>query len=435
MRKIFPILLSFLIPLIFPLSVSAHAFGALYSLPLPFWLYSYGAAAALVISFLLVGFFAREGEESTYPKINISVNHWIIFISQIVILALFIITILAGFLSIQSPVQNFAPNFFWIIFLLGFTYLSGIFGNFWQQINPWRVILSPFNLKPLLNYPKSLGYLPALIFYFILIWLEILSSGLGARPQFLSTLLLTYTFINILGSILFGKEAWFKYGEFFYVFFGLISKLSPFSKENVLNIKADHPTLLLFILFALSSTAFDGFRSTLPFFRYFFLYDQTILLALSPLFFLTLYLTAIILMKILTHSQLSIKQLSLHFAFSLIPIAFAYNIAHYFSLFLIQGQAIIAIISDPLNKGWNLFSSSDYQINVGLIGANFVWNFQVFAIIGGHILAVFISHLLALKIFSQKQALISQLPMLALMVCYTIVGLWILSQPIIAGGL
>jgi len=431
-KIIFPFFLLF----IFPEPVSAHAFGALYTLPLPFWLYSYGAAAALIISFLLIGFFTREGKEFPYPKINISINHWIVFLFQVLVLTLFIITILAGFFGIQSPVSNFAPNFFWIIFLLGFTYLSGLFGNFWDKLNPWKIIFFPFKFKPLLNYPKSLGYLPALIFYFILIWLEILSSGLGARPQFISILLLSYTTLNILGSSLFGKKDWFEYGEFFSVFFGLISKLSPFSKKNVLNSKADHLTLLLFILFALSSTAFDGFRSTSVYFRYFYSTNPLILFVLAPVLCLSLYLSAIILMKILTHSKLSIKTLSLHFAFSLIPIAFAYNIAHYFSLLLIQGQTIITLISDPFNMGWNLFSTSDYQINVGMTSANFVWNFQVFAIIGGHILAVFIAHLLALKVFPQrKEALFSQLPMLILMILYTTFGLWILSQPIMSGGL
>ncbi len=435
-RTLFYSVTSCLILLLFPQPVSAHAFGALYSLPLPFWLYSYGASVALIISFLLIAWFAKENKEFNYPRIHLNLNHWLVFLLQVLVLAFFAVTILAGFFGLQSPVQNFAPTFFWIIFLLGFTYLSGIFGNFWDKINPWKLILSPLNLKPLLDYPKSLGFLPALIFYFILIWLEILSSGLGARPQFLSTLLLSYTFINILGSIIFGTQDWFKYGEFFSVSFGLISKLSPFSKENVLNTSTNHSTLLLFILFALSSTAFDGFRSTIPFFRFFFLYNQTLLLLASPIFFLTLYLLAIILMKILTRSSLSIKTLSLHFAFSLIPIAFAYNIAHYFPLLLIQGQSIITLISDPINQGWNLFGTSDYQINVGLVGANFVWNFQVFAIIGGHILAVFIAHLLTLKLFpNRKQALLSQLPMLILMIFYTIAGLWILSQPMMTGGL
>src|SRR5947207_2160442 len=135
MRKILAILLSILIPSAFPLPVSAHAFGALYSLPLPFWLYSYGAAVALIISFLLIGFFAKEGKEFNYPKFSLKINHWIIFLCQILVITFFAVSIAAGFLGIQSPVQNFAPNFFWIIFLLGFTYFSGVFGNFWNQLN------------------------------------------------------------------------------------------------------------------------------------------------------------------------------------------------------------------------------------------------------------------------------------------------------------
>ncbi len=424
-----------IITFIFPADAYAHAFGTLYTLPIPLWLYLWGAGAALVISFVAIGFFTRESHQFKYPKFYIGINPWIIFFAKIFSLILFCVVILSGFLGIQSPVQNFAPTFFWIIFLLGLTYLSAIFGNIWDIYNPWKIIVLFFNFKPVIAYPKKLGYFPALIFYFMLIWVEILSSGLGARPQFLSVLLLSYTILNILASALFGVDDWFKFGEFFSVFFGIIAKLSLFSRDDLLKQRPAFFSQLIFILFMLSSTAFDGFRSTIFYFRYFYSINPTLLLFLSPLLFLILYLLAIILMKMLIKTKLSVIQLSLNFAYSLIPIALAYNIAHYFTLLLIQGQTIIPLLSDPLNKGWNLFGSADYQINVGILGASFVWHFEVLAIILGHILAVIFAHMIALKLFpGRRQALISQIPMLILMVCYTIAGLWILSQPLTVGG-
>src|SRR5690349_2102942 len=43
-----------------PLAAQAHGFGRLYNLPVPFWLYAWGAAAALLVSFVVVGFFVAS---------------------------------------------------------------------------------------------------------------------------------------------------------------------------------------------------------------------------------------------------------------------------------------------------------------------------------------------------------------------------------------
>ncbi len=433
MNIIFFLLLAFF-PLIFPKLTLAHAFGQLYTLPIPLWLYLYGAGVALIISFLAIGFFTKANSNFSIPKVNFNLPSWLIFFLKVLSIFLLILTILTGFFGNQSPIENFAVNFFWIIFLLGFTYLSAILGNIWEVINPWKIIIELFgDLKPLSSYPKKFGFLPAIVFYFLLIWLELLSGGLAVHPASLSKIILIYSGITLLAILIFGK-VWFEYGEFFSVFFGLISKLSPFSKSNLLNEKPQHFSLLIFILFMLSSTAFDGFRSTIIYLRYFYSLNPIILLIASPIFFLSLYLAAIFLMKILSRSPVSIKELALQFSFSLLPIALAYNVAHYFTLLLISGQSIIPLLSDPFNLGWNLFASSDYQINVGLLGAGLVWHFEVAAIIIGHIMAVILAHLLALKIFSRKQAFLSQIPMLILMVLYTVTGLWILSQPLTIGG-
>ncbi len=433
-----------------PSTTYAHAFGTLYTLPLPLWLYLWGAGAALIISFLVIGFFGKSPTQFSFPKFHLKINPLVILFLKSISFFLFWLTILTGFFGDPSAVDNFAVNFFWIIFLLGFTYLSAVFGNIWETINPLKIIVDWFGqLKPILNYPKSLGYIPALIFYVLLIWLELLSGGLGVKPLSLSRILLIYSSLTFLGILIFGR-VWFQYGEFFSVFFGLIGKLSPFARPgSLLEEKPTHFSLLLFIIFMLSSTAFDGFRATSTWIRFYynnlaplenFLGNsgsqiiQTILLLLSPLFFLNFYLIAIWLMKLFSRSALSVRNLTLHFAFSLIPIALAYNVAHYYTLLLIQGQSIIPSLSDPLNLGWNLFGTADYQTNVGLLGASFVWHSQVFIIIIGHVLAVFLTHMMALKIFNRKQAFISQIPMLFLMVLYTVTGLWILSQPLTIGG-
>ena len=120
------------------------------------------------------------------------------------------------------------------------------------------------------------------------------------------------------------------------------------------------------------------------------------------------------------------------FGYSLIPIALAYNIAHFITLLLIQGQLIIPLASDPFGSGWDLFGTADYSLNIAIINARVLWFLSVSLIVLGHVLAVYLAHRVAIRTFSDRALVLkSQYPMLALMVLYTIVSLWIIAQPIV----
>ena len=115
------------------------------------------------------------------------------------------------------------------------------------------------------------------------------------------------------------------------------------------------------------------------------------------------------------------------------PIAVAYQVAHYYTLLLVQGQAIVRHVSDPFGWGWDLFGTSGFTINAAVIGADTVWYSQIALIVAGHVIAVYLAHVTALRLFENyRRALWSQIPILVLMVLYTVSSLWILSQPIAA---
>ena len=93
------------------------------------------------------------------------------------------------------------------------------------------------------------------------------------------------------------------------------------------------------------------------------------------------------------------------------------------------------MVSDPFGFGWDLFGPSLYMVNIGVVNAKFVWYTSVIAIVTGHIIAVFLAHVIALRTFGQSRAaLLSQIPMLVLMVSYTMLSLWILAQPVVESG-
>ena len=137
-------------------------------------------------------------------------------------------------------------------------------------------------------------------------------------------------------------------------------------------------------------------------------------------------------MAVVTGRRLSGGTLARAFILTLIPIALAYHMAHYFSFLLIQGQLLIPLLSDPFGVGWNVLGSAGYRPNIGIVGARFAWFTVVIAIVVGHIMAVYLAHAVALHTWREyAPALRSQYPMLVLMVGYTMVSLWILSQPIV----
>ena len=116
------------------------------------------------------------------------------------------------------------------------------------------------------------------------------------------------------------------------------------------------------------------------------------------------------------------------FAHTLIPIAAGYLFAHYFSLLAYNGQDLWRLASDPLGNGADYFGGANATINYGVVSATGIWYVQVGALVIGHVAALVLAHDRALELYgSAKEATRSQLVMLALMVAFTCLGLWLLS--------
>jgi hypothetical protein len=152
----------------------------------------------------------------------------------------------------------------------------------------------------------------------------------------------------------------------------------------------------------------------------------------APLLFIAVYLAFSRLVARCGGSVVPAARVAGLFALTLVPIAIAYHLAHYLSFLAMAGQYVIPLASDPLGLGWDLFGTRNYFARIGLVDARAVWYVSVGAIVIGHVVAVYIAHRTALEAFSDpRAALRSQLPMVALMVCYTMASLWIISQPIV----
>jgi hypothetical protein len=252
----------------------------------------------------------------------------------------------------------------------------------------------------------------------------------------------------------FGREHWTGNGEGFAVAFGLLARIAPFAvRDGSVVVRwpftglagAERvPGTVLLVAVMLGSTSFDGFSRTTTW--------QDLLagvradlagssqrvsdlvttlvnvvgLGLLVGAVVATYLAAVWAARALVHAPRSLVP---DFVLPLVPIAAAYLVAHYFSFFLIQGQFIGTIASDPFGKGWDLFGTRDFAPNLAIVSTATVWYVQVAALVVGHVAGLAIAHDRAVAIFEDRRAALrSQYPMLALMVLYTVGGLWVLSR-------
>ena len=461
-----------------------------YNLPIPFQLYAMGATGALAVSFVLVGYLVNVGTAVDQHVKHLdfgagsgglfaAVGKFLVVLKALSVYGL-LLTIATGIFGSQIPIANFSITFFFIAFVLGLAYLTVLVGDIYQLTNPWSALCEWIEYRfcgafdGRYAYPRRLAYYPALALYMGYIWIELFAN---ITPLQLSKLLIAYSAFNLAGAWLFGKAIWFERVEFLSVFFRLIGKMAPVnyvrdpSAAAGVRIETRKPflglirepatefSLLLFVLFMLSSTAVDGAHQTLPWVRLFWkdIYPslsaaaagtpnslafsvhayygwQWLMLFLSPVAYMIVYVAFILAAKFISGSERSLRSLILQFAFTLVPIAFVYNMTHYFTLLLGQGYQVIRMLSDPFNRRWNLFGTAAFGGTPFIPDASVVWHVQVGLILAGHIISVYLAHVEALKVFATpRKALASQFPMLVLMMIFTTTGLWILSLPISAG--
>ena len=295
--------------------------------------------------------------------------------------------------------------------------------------------------------------------FLLFAWLELVAPGRDV-PRNVAIAILIYSVFTWTGFVTFGRDTWLKNGEVFAVAFGLFGRFAPLDFTNddrwrvsirpfatgLLTRTPLEPSITAFSLLMLGTVTVDGFMETplwaavvervitgtgsLDANPWAYMAMQTTLLVAGPLALAALYLVVISLMARISGEQRA--NLSGLFILSLIPIAIAYHLAHYFSLFAIAGQFIIPLASDPFGYGWDLFGTMLYRIDIGVVDAKSIWYLSVIAIVTGHVVAVWVAHLTAFLVFRDSRAADrSQYPMLALMVSYTMLSLWILAQPIV----
>jgi hypothetical protein len=454
----------------------AHALVARKDLPVPAWLFAWAASIVLIVSFfaLSVGWRTPRFEKDRWRPLAAGLSRALLSVpAQIFYGAVGVLllgaAIYTGLRGTEAPDRNFALTFLYVTTWLGFPLFSVFLGDVFRPFNPWRavgrVVEGGFTAlagqRPAhLRYPQKLGRWPAAIGLLAVVWLEIVygASGgvaVGLDPHAAAVAALVYTGYTLAMMALFGVEQWCRTGEVFSVYFGMFGTLGCFGvKDGRLGTRrpfsaatkwATVPGSAAVVIASIASTSFDGaqegaFKSALEstFNR---LVDAgvglTSALRLTDTIFMVLCFFGVALVYLIgvrgmagVQGAPSFKKLRDGFAHTLIPIAFAYLVAHYFSLFVFQEQAQFTyLLSDPLGTGTtDLFGTASSGIDFRLLGANAIWYVQVGALVVGHVIGLTLAHDRATAYWGDyRQAARSQYWMLAVMVAFTCFGLYLLS--------
>ncbi len=439
-----------MVTLILPL----HGIGGRQDLPVPFGLAVAGAGIAIAVSFVVLGLAWREphyrGDRSGLAlpaavtrTIDAGWFCWLVRAFGLAVFALTATALLFGVDRLTNPVFGIIYVWVWI----GLVPLSLLFGPVWRTLNPLRtlhlLVCRLLRTDPgngLLTLPARTGVWPAAAGLFAFTWLELVAPDRATLPVLMGWLAL-YTAIMLFGSVLFG-DRWFAAADPFEAYATLMSRLSPFGRrtdgaivvrrplENLDGTKVK-PGLVGLVAALLGSTAYDGFSNSTAWITWVDNsgYSRTVLgtAALAGfvmLVFLT-YSGATLLAGRLAHT--SRTRLPGLFAHSVVPIALGYVVAHYLTLFVLEGQRTAIQVSDPLSRGWNLFGTGLLAVNTGITNhSTAIATAQVAAVVTGHVLGVVSAHDRAVALFPRRSALAGQLPLLIVMVGYTVGGLTLL---------
>jgi hypothetical protein len=475
-----------------PFPVAAHAIGGTFQLPVPLWLYLAGAAVAVAASFVVTALVQRratvagEPPRRPVPAAVAVPARWLL---RALGLAWWYGAIGVGLLV--GDISPLPAVLLWVGIWVGLPIVAVLLGNPWPSLSPFRTTFAGLewftrragrrSLDAGLPYPAALARWPAVALLAAAIWAELILPG-GEVATTVALLMLGYTVVTLLGMALVGQVAWLRNVEVLEVLLGWFGRIGPIGRRSTTPALCDGcgegcdprrcvdcpecavaaddteraPELrpwtvgltevrragwsdAAFIVLALAGVSYDGMRETafgaelvgalLPPVQGLFGITGTTFLVVDTLAFalvVVAFLAAFGLVVAVTHALADVGD-AVHgatagtYAATLLPIAGGYLIAHYLTL-VIQGALWLpSLIGDPL---MSLAPDLDF------IPVGFVWYLSVASIVAGHVVAIVLAHRIALR-DSPRHSVRAGLAMVALMVGYTILSLWIIAQPIV----
>ncbi len=435
--------------------VFAHGIGGAQDLPIPASFAIAGASAALAISFIVLAVAWRSPRYDAATS-GLPAPAWLrglvdspYFRGALRVLGLAFFVYVA-WAALAGPDLLLNPTFgvVYVLLWVGIVPASLLFGPFYKAVNPIRSLHLVFSRltggdpeRGMYDLPRWVGYWPAAVGLFAFVWLELVYP----EQTYLSPVRLwfsVYIAVLLVGSALFGS-AWFERADPFEVYSTLVGHLSIFGRRddgtlvlrsplaNLDGVPAA-PGLVAVVSVLFGSTAFDSFQDLNAWLRF----TQSTTLSMTWVNSVVLLAFCVVVGVSLTAATVAAAprdglrrwELPGLFAHSVVPIIVGYMVAHYLTYFVETGQQTLIQLSDPMATGdANLLGTADGQVNYWLsMHPGFLAVTKVLAVVTGHVLGVVAAHDRAMQVLPKRHQLTGQLPLLLVMVFYTVSGLYLL---------
>lgn len=439
-----------------PTAARAHVSEQGFVLLLPTDLYIAGGVATVVITILLILFLPGAATLKLFrpfklPGLNTvrvrGITRWLasLFLAGLLV---------CGWAGAAEPLANPLPMWVWTVTWIGLVSVQGAIFDIWSFVTPFSApagaLRRTLPRRVRKRLPSMVGYWPA-VALLVVFAAFMLADPAPADPRRLAMITASYAVLTVLGLAVFGPR-WALQVEFLTVMMRLFRQVAPIRRAAIglwgwrlAMSPAPRPALAVFAVFLLGVGSFDGLNET------FWWLGQ---IDVNPLEYpgrsavigSTLSGLALILIAVLGAFSLSLwlgrhlagtrgfSKAFCSFAPALLPIAIGYHVAHYFTSFLVDIQWTLLATSDPLDTGADLLGLGQFYVTTGFFNTRdtvqVIWLTQAGAVVIGHVISILVAHAIALRVYgNDRAALLSQAPLAALMVVYTLFGLWLLASP------
>ena len=366
----------------------------------------------------------------------------------------FLVTIARGLFGPQIAAENFATVFVWAVWFKGVGLLSILIGNPWRVLSPWRTLydglarIEGSDIALVDEYPSWLGYWPALGGFIVGIGILENLTVVPRSPVATAIVIAGYATMMVLGAVVFGRE-WFRYADALSVLYQLFGRVAPVDYRSVDDgyrvvvhppwTNCTHPVerfgLVAFVVATVYTVSFDGFTNT-PEFQS-LLFSLRDLLTTGPETSVLVYVLGLggfIAAFVIVSMAMQIagagggwRNTAIAFAPTVLPIAAAYEVAHNYPFVVERLGRLMAI-------AWSLVLSPVGPPNLlEWLSLPVFWGSQVLLIVAGHVIAVVAAHTVAVERYETlARARRAHLPLVMLMVGYTVISLWVISRPVVS---
>jgi len=443
-------------------SAQAHTSEGGFVLLLPTDLYIASGVFAVALTVALLAFLPSHAVKQVFTPLRLwpsqpsGLHKLTSLLSSLVLLWLVYI----GLNGSRDPLANPMPLTIWTLWWVGFVFLQGFVVDLWRWLNPWSgpiwALQAFFGHQPAFRLSRKLGHSLGVVSFLGFVAF-LLADIAPSDPARLARAVAVYWLLHLVGMLLFGHR-WALRAEGIGLVMQLYARLAPFgrlSRHRAFGLwgwqiarQREVPLgLALLCLLVLGSGSFDGVNETFWWLAQLGLNPlefpgrsavmwQTLAglivsnLLLVGIFSATLWMG----LRIGRVTHISLKNAFCLFAPTVLPIALGYHFAHYFTSFLVDVQYARIAMTDPWARGQDFLGLGQVYVTTGFFNSQdsvrVLWLCQAGGVVIGHIVAVLLAHVVAVRHFgSVRKAILSQVPLAIFMICYTFFGLWLLASP------